>query len=713
MTAFHLETIQGVVTLTFDYPNEKINKLTSEVMGELDTMLEEISKTPNLKALVLKSAKRDIFIAGADIAEIRSITEPEEGVLKAKAGQAVLNKLSALEIPTIAVIDGATLGGGLELALACSYRVVSDNPRVQLGLPEVSLGIIPGFGGTQRLPRLIGLRNGLDLILTGKSVDGKKAYKLGLADAFFTQSFIEESLQIFLATIFTSKGKEVTLKRRRPKGFLGWFLERTFLGRRLVYKTAKKTVMEKSKGHYPAPLAALQVIKSTFCGSLTKGLDVEAKAFSLLVPTQISKNLIQLFFVQEELKKYAGVSQPIPIATLQDSGVLGAGLMGGGIGWLLSSVGISVRLKDVQWEAIAKGFSSASKIYDKLVKIKKKTAREVGLSMQLISGTTDYSGFQKTDIVIEAIVEDITIKKKVFQELEGYIRPETIIASNTSSLSISEMAEGLAHPERFIGMHFFSPVNKMPLVEVIPGEKTSDEAIASVVQLAKTMKKTPIVVKNVPGFLVNRILIPYVNEAICLLQEGVSVQVLDHAIESFGMPLGPLALADEVGLDIGYKVAKLLEKGYGERMAVAKAFEVLFADPELRGKKTQKGFYLHSDAKKVPNPKVEALLKSCKVQGVDVSVATAVDRMILLMVNEAARCLEEGVVQKPEHLDMAMILGTGFPPFLGGLCRYADQRGISEICQKLEGFKTQYGMRFEPAKRLIQMAQENKMFYTL
>lgn len=708
MTAWTLSINDNIATLTFDFPHEKVNKLTSAVMEELDQHLDQINKTPNLKALLILSAKKDIFIAGADIAEIQDIITQEEGENKALAGQKVFNKLAHLEIPSIAVIDGATLGGGLEFALACTYRVVSDNPKAQLGLPEVNLGIVPGFGGTQRLPRLLGLQAGLELVLTGKSVDGKKAYKLGLADGYYTQAFLLDQTQEFLRTVLTAKGRKKILKNRSKASLTGYLLNHTRLGQALIFKQAYKTLMAKTKGQYPAPLAALTLIKETQRCMLTQGLALEAKTFAKLVPTPVCKNLIQLFFIQENLKKDKGVEIDFIPTKVSQAGVLGAGLMGGGIAWVLSHVGIRVRLKDINWGALAKGYAAAAKIYAKLVKIKKMTESQNTMAMHLISGTTDYSGFSQAGVVIEAIIEDMEIKKKAFQELETQISPAAIIASNTSSLSITDMASGLSHPERFIGMHFFSPVNKMPLVEVIPGEKTSPETIAAVVQLSKTLKKTPIVVKNVPGFLVNRILIPYVNEAILLLEEGLPIQTLDKAVENFGMPLGPLALADEVGLDIGYKVAKLLEKGYPGRMAVAPIFDTLYADPELRGKKTKQGFYLHSGEKKNPNPKVIQLLKTTKTPP---RIEVALDRMILGMVNEAARCLEEQVVAKPDYLDMAMILGTGFPPFRGGLCRYADTRGIQSCVGTLSTFTSLYGARFEPASLLVKMAQENTKFY--
>jgi len=498
--------------------------------------------------------------------------------------------------------------------------------------------------------------------------------------------------------------------QKRKAAVKGRWLETIPFGPTLVASLAEKSVLAKTQGHYPAPLTAIQSVLWGLKRPLSVGLENEAQLFSKLVPTDISKNLTTLFFIQEDLKKYTGVSSDIRPKSITNAGVVGAGLMGGGIARLLSSKSIPVRIKDINWDAIKLAYQAASKVFQKLVQVRKLKKNEADLGMQAISATTDYRGFMSTDIVVEAIVENMELKKKVFAELESAVRSDTIIVSNTSALSITEMATALQYPDRFAGMHFFSPVNRMPLVEVIPGEHTSPETIASVVQLAKTLKKTPIVVKNCPGFLINRILIPYVNEAVFLLQDGASILEIDRVMESFGMPMGPLALADEVGLDVGYKVAKILEQGYGERMTVASIFDQLHRNDALKGKKTGKGFYLHSGNGKQPNPEVMALLKT--PSGKTISGADILDRLILIMVNEAARCIDESVIEKPDYLDMGMVMGTGFPPFRLGLCRYADQRGISEIVARLDELAKSVSSRFVPADKLVQMAQTGERFYS-
>ena len=710
MDAFSFSVSQeGIGTLVFDMPGEKVNKLTSDVMGQLDKQLSLLSGYSTLRVLIIRSGKPGMFIAGADISEIETINDIAQGEQKSVMGQSIFNKLAALPFPTIAAIEGVALGGGLELALACTFRVASDHERVQLGLPEVNLGIMPGFGGTQRLPRLIGLEDGLPMILSGSTLDGMRAVKKKLVDACYPVAFFEERLQAFALSLrVPAKVKELKENRARLGSLRVWFMNRTFIGRMIVFRMAERSILSKTHGLYPAPLAALLVVKHGFSRTLQVGLRLEAQEFAKLVPTLVSKRLIQLFYAQEALKKESRKYGEGKWANRRlDCGVLGAGIMGGGIAWLLSQVG-TVRLKDLTWEAIAQGYSTANGMYAQLLKRRKVRPNQVELGMRRFSGSLDFSGFKNKDVVIEAVVEQMSVKQAVFRELELAVSEHTIIATNTSALSVTEMATVLNHPERFCGMHFFNPVNKMPLVEVIPGEKTSQETVAAIVQLSKLLKKTPIVVKNCPGFLVNRILIPYVNEAIYLLQDGAKIDRIDAIATAFGMPMGPLMLADEVGLDVGYKVAKNLEEGYGDRMKLSESFESLHRCKNLLGRKSGSGFYLY-DHRKHPNPVVYEWVKQSGVSGL--TDADILDRLFLTLVNESARCLEESVVENAADLDMAMILGTGFPPFRGGVLRYADDRGISEIVDRLGEFQARFGDRFSPAPLLVKMAEQKIRFF--
>lgn len=705
----------GVANLIFDLPNEKINKLSAPVMGELEKALNVIDGNRAIRVLLISSVKKDIFIAGADINEIRDLTDQKDTRQKVSRGQEIMNKIAALKIPTVAVINGACLGGGLELALACKYRVAVTNPKTQIGLPEVNLGIIPGFGGTQRLPKLIGLAESLKIILSGKAVDANKAYKIGIVDDIVREEFLEEKLGHFVSEILRSGEKNVYLFKRKEAARKRFIFERLLLGKHLMFYLAHKDLYNKTKGHYPAPLVALEVIKRTYGTTYAnRGFKVELDAFYELCVDQISKNLIEIFFTSEELKKYSGVASEVKTTNVRSAAVLGAGVMGGGIAWLFANKDLNVRLKDISQNAVALGYNQIVKIFNQLKKIRKLTQAQVDLKTAKVSACLDYTGFENANIVVEAVVENMEVKKKILSEVETKVKKDCIIASNTSSLSISEMASALQNPQRFAGMHFFNPVNRMPLVEVIRGEKTSDETIANIVSLSKKLGKTPIVVKDVAGFLVNRILLPCMNEAAYLLQEGANIKQVDAFLEKFGMPMGPFILADVVGIDVGVKVAHSLQEAYGKRMRVADILEEIYTNhKELLGKKVGKGFYKHLVVAEVNNDIYKILAKvrqEKKITPTYISHAEIVDRCILTMVNEAAKCLEEGVVENARYLDMAMIMGAGFPAFRGGLLRYADNRGLKEIVQRLEEF-SKHGSRFEVSKLLREKAESGSKFY--
>ena len=705
MTTFWTCVIDhNIATLSLDICDEKVNKLTRPVLEELSRQLHLLKQSP-LLALVIRSKKKDMFIAGADIRDIQDISDEEDAYQKAVFGQDIFSTLANLSFPSIAVLHGATLGGGCELALACTYRIATESPKTSIGLPEVNLGILPGFGGTQRLPKLIGLSRSLDLILTGKPVSGKKALQIGLVDACVPEAFLEEKIVYFLDVL--AQGKKIPTSHRKPKGLLHWLLDQTWVGLQLSYILAKRRIRVQTKNHYPAPLLALRAICKGYRRSLKTGLKQEAILFSQLATSQTCKNLIALFFGQEMLKK-EGLqdSPPLPI---RSACIVGAGFMGGGIAWALASAEIPVRMKDIRWDAIAHGYRAASDILKTAILKKKLLPHVASLIQNRLSGGLTYIGFEKTDIVIEAVLEDIDLKKKVLADIEEHVCASTILASNTSALSITTLASALRHPERVIGMHFFSPVHRMPLVEVVVGKQTSPATISAVVNLAKRLKKIPIVVQDCPGFLVNRVLIPYVNEAIRLNEEGMPIEQIDQLMEAFGMPIGPLALADEVGLDVGYKVASILQLHFPDRVQLAKGFEWMHHQHDLKGKKTKQGFYTYHSTHKKPN---QLVADAIRVAGPTPGVADAVDRMVLIMVNEIARCVDEAIVSDAMHADMAMILGSGFPPFRGGLCRYADQRGIVKIVNRLDELASLYGSRFDVAPSLRKMSQENKSFYT-
>jgi 3-hydroxyacyl-CoA dehydrogenase/enoyl-CoA hydratase/3-hydroxybutyryl-CoA epimerase len=703
----------GVANLVFDLPNEKVNKLSESVLIELEKAINVIDGNKAIRVLLITSDKKDIFIAGADINEIKGISNQADAFEKVSRGQNILTKLAQLKIPTIAVVNGACLGGGLELALACKYRIGIVGSKTVFGLPEVNLGIIPGFGGTQRLPKLIGLQEALKIILPGKSVDANKAFKIGLVDDLIREEFLAEKLGHFVTEILKNGEANHYLKRRKAPRKKRFIFENLLGGKFLIFYLVRKDLWEKTKGHYPAPFYALEVIRRTYGMTYgARGFKTELKAFCELAVGEISKNLIEIFFINEELKKETGVSSNVEAKEIKSAALIGAGVMGGGIAWLFANNNINIRIKDVAQNAIALGYNQIIKVFNQLKKIRKISPEQANMKIANVTTSLDFSGFDKAEIVVEAIVENMAVKKKVLAEAETQIGKHTIIASNTSSLSISEMAHSLQNPERFVGMHFFNPVNRMPLVEVIRGEKTSDETIATIVKLSKKLGKTPIVVKDVAGFLVNRILLPYMNEAAYLLEEGAEIKRIDKALEKFGMPMGPFVLADVVGIDVGVKVAHSLHEGYGERMKVADVLDEIYLNhKELLGKKSGRGFYVEKNV----NPEIDGILNVVRqrknIHQTYFYEYAIIDRCILTMVNEAAKCLEENVVKNVRYLDMAMIMGAGFPAFRGGVLRYADSRGIAKIVAKLQELNQKHGARFEVSKLLLEMAKKNQKFY--
>ena len=709
----------GVANLIFDLPDEKINKLSKNVLEELERAINVIDGNKAIRVLLISSHKKDIFIAGADINEIRSIVDEKDAHQKVSRGQDILNKLAKIEIPTIAVIKGACLGGGLELALACRYRVAVLNSKTQLGLPEVNLGIIPGFGGTQRLPALVGLEESLKIILSGKAIDGEKAFKIGLVDEAIHEEFLEESLSSFVTEIIKNGKKNKFLLKRNSNSRKRFYTESLLMKKHLIFYFAQKDLWEKTKGHYLAQFFALEVVKKTYrktYGNL--GFKIELDAFCDLAVGDISKNLIEIYFTSEALKKDAGVDDFIAHKDIKNVALLGAGIMGGGIAWLFANYNFNVRIKDITQQAIALGYNQILKIFNQLQKIRKLNSNQVSLKMANVSAGLDYTNFDHSDLVIEAVVENIAVKKNILKEIEAQVPNDAIIASNTSSLSISEMAQALENPSRFVGMHFFNPVNKMPLVEVIYGEKTSNETVASIVKISKKLGKTPIVVKDVPGFLVNRILLTYLNESAYLLQDGFSIKKIDSEIERFGMPMGPFVLADVVGIDVGVKVAQSLENGYGSRMKVAEILQEIYTNHKnLLGKKSNLGFYNYDKNNKITDQNfaiyeiLDSIKDQIKTPESNINDSEIIERCILTMINESAKCLEENVVKNARYLDMAMIMGAGFPAFRGGVLRYADKLGLQNIVKKLQNFEKKYGERFAVSKLLISMEQNNQKFY--
>jgi len=706
--AFTFETVEDSIgILYFDSQEEKVNKFNTMVMQELSEQLDVLKDKTDLKCMLFMSKKPGIFIAGADVNSIKDLTDEKEGYEVARIGQEVFGKMGELPFPTVAVIDGACMGGGIEISLNCTYRIASDHKKTILAFPEVTLGILPGWGGTTRLPRLIGLQRAMDMILTGKRLNAKRALRAGLVDKIIAAEWVQEKAMEFAKEVVSGKSQKYT-KRRKPKGAANAIIEKTPFGRKIMFSKAEQMIMKKTGGHYPAPLLALKTIKQIHNKSLSSALEIEARHLGKLIVTNISKNLVQIYQWTEEIKKENGAKDPkLKGKVVSKAGVLGAGVMGGGIAQLFASKEIPVRVKDVNYDAVAKAYQQAADVLKSKLKRRRITKLEMKQIMNRISGSIDYSGFKHSDIIIEAIIEDVKIKKDVLAELEKHVGENSVIATNTSSLLVDDMAQALKKKSRFVGLHFFNPVHRMPLVEVVRGKHSSDEAIATVFNLSKAMGKTPIVVKDGPGFLVNRLLVPYMVESISLLEEGHSIQNIDRVMKRFGMPMGPIELFDEVGIDVAYKVAKILQQSMADRMAESDILQKLVEDGRF-GKKSKKGFYIYVNRKTEYDVRIEKYITV--KEKTQLSDEQLTQRMIYPMVNEAARCLKEGIAMCPRDVDIGMIFGTGFAPFRGGLLRFADFESIDKIVITLNKFEREFGSRFKPSESLLSIKEKGGFY---
>ncbi len=705
---------EGIAIISLDIKGESLNTLSSPVLKALEESIETVANRSDVRALILMSGKEDSFIAGADLREISAnFNNPQNVEALIDRGHTLLNQIAALPIPTIAVINGVCLGGGTELALAFTYRICTDNSKTVMALPEVTLGIMPGWGGTQRCPRLIGLQPALNMILTGKQLNPKEAFRQHLVDRVVPWPFMRSEAIAFAHEILDEKSAKKILHRRHRCDVSTCLLEKNPIGRAFLFWQAERQLNKKLKGHYPAPLVALRTIKETYTLPLEDGLKREKAIFleSLTGAFSLAPNLVGIFFAQETAKKDPGVTGDVAVKAITAAGVLGAGTMGSGISWLFSFKDFPVRFREIDLDRVAKGYGAIYAIYEVYVrKLRKLKKDQANLKFHSVSGTTDFSGFSATDIVVEAATEDFEGKKKLFAELEKHIDADTIIATNTSSLSVAKLAEGLTHPERFIGMHFFNPVNRMPLIEVVPGPKTSPEVIATVVALCKKLDKVPLVVQDSPGFLVNRIAIAGTAEATRLLQEGVDMERIDKLMLDFGMPMGLFALSDEIGIDVMNKVSHLFESSFGERMKAPELLQKM-VDDGLLGRKVGKGFYVYHGKNSKPNSAIRKVIAKLDIPKIEVSDESIRERILYPMINEAARCLEEGIIAKPAYVDLALILGTGFPPFRGGLLRYADSIGVGTVALRLEEMVAAGGMRFAPCETLLEMKRQGATFY--
>lgn len=687
------EFIAGDIgVLTFDRPGSSANLFDRPAMEELDRHLSFIAGRPGLRGLVFISAKPSIFIAGADL---HALAEAGDDLADLIArGQAVFNRVAALPFPTVAAIHGACVGGGCELALACDWRVASPDRATKIGLPETQLGILPAWGGSTRLPRLIGLPKALDIILAGKTLAAKPALSCGLVDAMAPAE-----------NLLAAALRQIALGKPQRRGHA---LINNRLATALIRARVRPELLKKTRGHYPAVTKALDVVTSGLSQSVEASLCLELGAVLELARTDACRNLIRIFFMQERAKKKQAVT-PEP-AAVRRLAVIGAGVMGAGIAQWTAGRGFPVILRDIDAGQVGKGMANIARLFDEGTKRHAFTKIEARAGLDRIFPAAGEVPLGGVDLVIEAAVEKMDLKKELFRRLDERAGPQTILATNTSALSVSEIAAGTARPERVVGLHFFNPVHRMQLVEVVLGEKTSVEVLRRAVRFVQQIGKLPVVVKDSPGFLVNRILMPYLLEAGHLFESGAEVKDIDEAMLDFGMPMGPLRLIDEVGLDVSRHVAATLVEKFSDRMSTPGVLDTMIA-AGLLGRKTGRGFYLHEDGGKnaQPNREADRFRLNETARGWDRAELQA--RMVMLMVNEAARCLEESVVAGPEDVDFGMIMGTGFAPFRGGPLRYADAEGAAVLAGAMQRMVDAGEPRFAPCELLGKLSGRNGKFY--
>jgi 3-hydroxyacyl-CoA dehydrogenase/enoyl-CoA hydratase/3-hydroxybutyryl-CoA epimerase len=695
--------------ITFDQPDSTVNVLGSAVAAAFSEVFDLIESNAQYTSAVLLSGKRDTWIAGADIEELSSLKTPLQGEELSRAGHVVMNKLAAMKKPVVAAIHGAALGGGLETALACRHRIATDHPKTVLALPEVQLGLIPGAGGTQRLPRTVGLQAALDMILTGKNIRARKALQMGLVHelvhpAILSSVAVERAQQL-------ANGDAIPTRRRKHTA-TNFLLENNALGRAMVFRQAREAVLKKTKGHFPAPVAAIDAVQKGYTDGIEAGFAEEARRFGDLAVSAVSKQLVYLFFATTALKRDTGVPADVHASALpvRKLGVIGAGFMGAGIASVAVQQGTLVRMKDASTERLGKAYAAVRDVVRERLKKRQITRVQFDDTMSLVGGTVDYSGFANVDLVIEAVFEDVKVKHEVLREIEG-VAPHAIFASNTSTIPIRDIASVAQHPDRVIGMHFFSPVHKMPLLEVIITSETSADTTVTVVAYGKKLGKTVIVVHDGPGFYVNRILAPYLNESGKLLDDGASIESVDTTMSQFGFPVGPFTLLDEVGLDIAGKSGAILSHAFGDRMQPSLTLQRIIAEGRL-GRKSRKGFYLYDDRGKRQG--VASGVYAMSPAGEhrkEFDQHTMQNRAIMPMLNEAARCLDEGIIASPRDGDIGAVFGFGFPPFLGGPFRYMDTLGLAEVVRILDDLNGQFPGRYEAARLLRDMAGKGLQFH--
>ncbi len=713
-SAFTLETSEdGLAVVTIDVVGEVQNTLRAEFSEQINEIFSKIKSDKTIKAVILLSGKEDSFIAGADIKMLEGMETEKDAENVSKIGHATFQQMNQLGVPVVAAIHGACLGGGLELALACNARVCTDSAKTTMGLPEVQLGLLPGGGGTQRLPRLIGIANALDLMLTGRQLKPKQALKMGLVDEVAPKANLLKAAKALASKLNTGRFERKD-NGLSIAGIQKWALEKNQWGRQVLFDQARKKLKAKTHGNYPAPEYIIDCVEAGVEAGFDKGLAKEAELFGKLVKSPQAEQLMGIFFATTEMKKDSGVDTELKggVRSINSIGVLGGGLMGAGIAFVsIEKAAVKVRIKDRDVAGVLQGLKYSDSIYQKRVKKRYLAPSVKSKKMAQLTGTIDYSGFSKLDMVVEAVFEDLNLKQQMVKDVEAVGKEDVIFATNTSSIPISEIAKASKHPETVIGLHYFSPVEKMPLLEIIKTEQTADWVVAASVEFGKKQGKTVIVVNDGPGFYTSRILGPYMNEAGHILSEGVAIEKIDNAIKDFGFPIGPITLLDEVGIDVGTKIAPILEQAFGDRMTPPAAFSKL-TEAGRKGRKNKKGFYQYTDGHKGKRPVDETVYADLGVtSGTKMSAEEIAERCALQMINESARCLEEGILNNARDGDIGAIFGLGFPPFLGGPFHYCDTQGLDKVVERLRFYEEKFGDRFTPANILVSKLENNEKFF--
>ena len=708
-----------IAYVRIDIANKEVNTLSGEMTDRFDEILDGLRHEPGLEGVVLHSGKPDNFIAGFDIEQLKRLRDDPDGLRELiEQGHRQMKRFEQLDVPVVAAVDGTCLGGGLEVALACDGRVAADTEATSFGFPETKLGVIPGLGGTQRLPRLIDPQLAMQMILTGKELDAGRAEKEGLVDDVVHPGILLDLAAERARELYRdgpTSGRETPSLASLTKLFEDPTAQAVKLAaktpaRKFIFDTARDTTREQAGDDYPAPYRAIDVIETGFRDGFEAGLEAETDAFVELVQTDVARNLIDLFFAKTDLENNPGVAEGAEADEVDKIGVLGAGLMGAGIAQSAAYKDYAVRLKDKDLGGLGWGLDYCEGLFDDLVDKHKLTAGQADVRYGNISGTTDYTGFHGCDIVIEAVFEDLGLKQQMLAEIEKRGHDEQVFASNTSTIPISDIAEDAERPENVLGMHFFSPVHKMPLLEIIRTDETSDRALATALSVGNRLGKTCIVVNDGPGFFTSRVIGAYINEAGWVLEEGASVEAIDQSMKDFGFPVGPMKLVDEVGFDVAVKAAKTLQEAFTERWDAPTTMKAL-AEQGRKGRKNEWGFYHYEDdeARGVDESVYEVLPGGHDRKPIDPELVR--ERCWLAMLNECAYCLQEDIAREPRDVDIGVIFGLGFPPFRGGVFRYADEVGIGNVVDKMHGLADEFGDRLRPADILEQKANQGEPFY--